>query len=100
MAKVTYLDELNKAWRSEYNSRRKRCHSSYKYGDKDRWVEVCNAHNRRVMRQARRSVGKSNKLGCRRTARGMCAFLNEIQMWSTICRNNRKVTSAKENNHG
>lgn len=100
MAKVTYLDGLNKAWRSEYNARRERCHSPYKNSDKNRWVEVCNAHNRRVMRKARRPAGKSNKLGCRRTARGMCAFLNEIQMWSTICRNDRKVTSIQEKSHG
>lgn len=100
MGKVTYLDELTKAWQKEYRFRRKRCHSPYKNSDKIRWIEVCNAHNRRVMRKARRSVGKANKLGCRKTVRGMCSFLNEIQMWSTIRRNNRKVTSVQEKKHG
>lgn len=90
MSKSTYLDELNEAYRIEYESRWRNCNAPYKNMTKSRWLEVSGAHNRRVMRQARRSVGKANRLGVRRTARGMRAYLNEIHMLSSICRNNRE----------
>ena len=60
MSKATYLNELNEAHRIERASRHRDARSPIKQGN-DRWIEVCNAHNRRVIRKAKRSVGKSNK---------------------------------------
>jgi hypothetical protein len=90
MSKATYLDELNDAHRIERESRHRKARSPYKNKSNDRWLEVCNAHNRRVIRKAKRSVGRSNKNGVRRTAMGMRAFLNELNMLSQICRKNRE----------
>lgn len=90
MSKVTFLNDLHTAYKNEILAKQERCNSPYKNMPKERWFEVCEAHNRRVKRQCHRSVGKSNKLGVRRTARGMAGFLREIQMWSEICRNNRR----------
>ncbi|AXW87782.1 hypothetical protein CKQ53_12925 [Lonsdalea britannica] len=91
MSKKTYLHQLNEAMRIERESRHHKARATYKNKPKDRWLEVVNAHNRRLTRQCRRSVGKSNKLGVRRTAKGMCMYLNEIQSWSLIFRSNREV---------
>lgn len=93
MSKVTFLDDLHKAYVAELTVRRERTHAPYKNMHKDRWIEVCNTHNRKMIRSNRRSVGKSNKLGVRRTAKGMCGFLMEINMWATICRNNRAIAA-------
>ncbi|OKP30174.1 hypothetical protein [Serratia fonticola] len=93
MSKVTFLDDLNKAYMAELTVRRKRACAPYKNMHKDRWTEVCNTHNRKMIRSNRRSVGKSNKLGVRRTAKGMCGFLMEINMWAMICRNNRAIAA-------
>ncbi|MFP7605593.1 MULTISPECIES: hypothetical protein [Serratia] len=90
MSKATYLDALEKAHRIEQASRQLKAWAPYKNRGKDRWIEVCNAHNRKAQRKARRSVGKSNKVGIRRTAKGMCGFLNELNMLSQICRSNRQ----------
>ncbi len=86
MAKFTYLADLNAASFSELQVRQRRCQSVYKNLPTERWLVVCEAHNRRVIRKARRSVGKSNKLRCRRTPKGICAFLNELNMWAQIRR--------------
>ncbi|ECJ3227563.1 hypothetical protein FP993_19505 [Salmonella enterica] len=93
MSKPTYLNDLIHAYRVQKDAIQERCQSVYKSRPKDRWVEVCNAHNRRVIRQAKRSIGKSNRNKCRRTGVGMAHFLIEVQMWSTICRNNRNAIS-------
>lgn len=90
MSKVTYLSALNKAHLIEQISRQSKARAPYKNKDKDRWLEVCNAHNRKATRKARRSVGKSNRIGIRRTAKGMCGFLIELNMLSKICRTNRE----------
>lgn len=89
MSKATFLEALNEAHRIELASRHRKAQATYKNKPKSRWLEVVNAHNRRVIRHSKRSVGKSNQLGCRRTAKGMCAFLNEVQMSSTVFRANR-----------
>lgn len=91
MSKVTYLPQLNEAMRIERESRHRKARATYKNKPKDRWLEVVNANNRRVFRSCRRSVGKSNKLGVRRTAKGMCVYLNEIQSWSLIFRSYREA---------
>ena len=92
MSKVTYLDGLNKAHNDERDSRHRNARAPYKNRGNDRWLEVCNAHNRRVIRKAKRSVGKSNKNGVRRTAMGLRGFLNELNMWSQVSGGNRNAT--------
>lgn len=91
MSKATYLNDLLDSYHTQKKAIQKRCKSVYKSRPKDRWIEVCNAHNRRVIRHAKRSIGKANRNKCRRTAEGMAGFLIEVQMWSEICRNNRKA---------
>lgn len=93
MSKVTYISDLHDAYIAELAVRRERTQAPYKNMHKDRWIEVCNAHNRNKIRSGRRSVGKSNKLGIRRTAKGMCGFLMEINMWAMICRTNRSIAA-------
>lgn len=93
MSKVTYLNDLHDAYSAELSVRRERTHAPYKNKHKDRWIEVCNAHNRNSIRSGRRSVGKSNKLGTRRTAKGMCGFLMEMNVLAMICRNNRAIAA-------
>ncbi len=90
MSKVTFLDDLHKAYVAELTVRRERACAPYKNMHKDRWLEVCSAHNRKRILKARRSIGKSNKIGGRRTAKVMCSFLIELNMWSQICRSNRE----------
>lgn len=90
MSKATYLDELNEAHRIERASRHRNARAPYKNKGNDRWIEVCNAHNRRVIRKAKRSVGKANKNGCRRTAMGLRGFLNELNIWAQFTGGNRQ----------
>lgn len=91
MSNATFLDGLNKAHTVERDSRHHNARAIYKNRGNDRWVEVCNAHNRRVIRKAKRSVGKSNKNGMRRTAMGLRGFLNELNMWAQIIGRNREA---------
>lgn len=62
------------------------------YASKQRRDEVRAAHTRKVMRQRRRSVGKSNKLGFRRRAETTAALICEMNFWAMVCRNNRKAS--------
>lgn len=92
MSNATYLDGLNKAHTAERDSRHRNARAPYKNKGSDRWLEVCNAHNRKVIRKAKRSVGKSNKNGMRRTAMGLRGFLNELNMWAQVIGRNREAT--------
>lgn len=60
------------------------------YSSKQRREEVQAAHTRKVLRQRRRSVGKSNKLGERRRAEVLTAMICEMNFWALVCRSNRK----------
>ena len=93
MSKATFIGDLHDAYIAELSARRERTYAPYKNMHKYRWVEVCNAHNRNKIRSGRRSVGKSNKFNTRRTAKGMCGFLMELNMWAMICRNNRAIAA-------
>lgn len=64
------------------------------YVSKQRQAEVQAAHARKVLRQCKRSVGKSNKLGCRRRAEVLAAMICEMNFWALVCRNNRKQERA------
>lgn len=60
------------------------------YASKQRRQEVQAAHTRKVMRQHKRSVGKSNKLGFRRRAETTAALICEMNFWAMVCRSNRQ----------
>lgn len=91
MSKASYIEDLHKAHTDERSARWRRAFSPYKNRGKDRWTEVCNAHNRNRIRQDRRSVGESNKIGTRRSGKGMCGFLLELSALAQITRGNRKA---------
>ncbi|WP_148051749.1 hypothetical protein [Atlantibacter hermannii] len=60
------------------------------YASKQRRDEVQEAHARKIMRQRKRAVGRSNKLGGRRRAEVLAALICEMNFWAMICRSNRK----------
>lgn len=60
------------------------------YASRHRQVEVQAAHVRKIMRKRRRSVGKSNKLGCRFTAEMRVALICDMNFWALVCRSNRQ----------
>lgn len=90
MSKASYIEDLHKSHIDERSARWHRAFSPYKNRGKDRWDEVRNAHNRNRISQDRRSVGKSNKIGTRRSGKGMCGFLLELSELAQITRGNRK----------
>lgn len=63
------------------------------YASKQRRDEVQAAHVRKIMRKRRRSVGKSNKLGCRFTAEMRVALICDMNFWALVCRSNRQNAS-------
>lgn len=62
------------------------------YASRQRQIEVQAAHTRKVMRQRRRSVGKSNKLGCRFTAQMRVEMICDMNFWALVCRSNHQNT--------
>ncbi|MEC5371921.1 hypothetical protein [Pseudocitrobacter sp. MW920760] len=60
------------------------------YASRQRQVEVNAAHVRKLTRKRRRSVGKSNKLGCRFTAEMRVALICDMNFWALVCRSNRQ----------
>lgn len=60
------------------------------YASRQRQAEVQAAHTRKIMRKRRRSVGKSNKLGCRFTAEMRVALICDMNFWALVCCSNRK----------
>ena len=60
------------------------------YASKQRRDEVQAAHARKIIRQRKRSVGRSNKLGCRRRAEVLAALICEMNFWALVCRSNRQ----------
>ncbi|WP_241169870.1 hypothetical protein [Serratia marcescens] len=99
MSKQTYIEDLQHAYLNELQARRIRTFSPYKGMCQERWLEVCNAHNRNQTRKALRSIGKSNKIGGRKTGKGMCGFLLELNMWAQITGNNRQAIGMPKRVH-
>lgn len=64
------------------------------YASNQRQAEVQAAHVRKLMRKRRRSVGKSNKLGCRFTAEMRVALICDMNFWALVCRSNRQQERA------
>lgn len=60
------------------------------FASRHRKVEVNAAHVRKIMRKRRRSVGKSNKLGCRFTAEMRVGLICDMNFWALVCRSNRQ----------
>lgn len=92
MAKVTFIDDLSKAYETSKRNRSAKAESVYK-NKKDHlhWNQVVAARNRRVMRIVRRKVGKSNRLGGRATAYGRVLAMREMNFMAQVCRTNRRL---------
>jgi hypothetical protein len=60
------------------------------YASRHRQQEVQAAHTRKVLRQRKRSAGKSNKLGYRLTAEMRVALICDMNFWALVCRSNRQ----------
>ncbi|ECU9162014.1 TPA: hypothetical protein G5T75_003340 [Salmonella enterica] len=86
MAKSTDVHDLLTAYQKQV----RKIPAKGVYASKQRQQEVQAAHTRKVMRQRRRSVGKSNKLGCRLTAEMRVAVICDMNFWALVCRSNRK----------
>ncbi|MDQ1933496.1 hypothetical protein NUU98_17965 [Cronobacter sakazakii] len=89
MAKFTDVHDLLTA----YQKQARKVPAKGVYASKQRRDEVQAAHARRVIRQRKRSVGKSNKLGGRRRAEVLAALICEMNFWAIVCRSNRKNAS-------
>lgn len=85
MAKFTDVHDLLTA----YQTQARKVPARGVYASKQRRDEVLAAHARKVIRQRKRSVGKSNKLGGRRRAEVLAALICEMNFWALVCRSNR-----------
>lgn len=86
MAKSTDVHDLLTA----YQQQARKIPAKGVYASKQRQQEVQAAHTRKVLRQRRRSVGQSNKLGCRRRAEVLAAMICDMNFWALVCRSNRQ----------
>ncbi|EDV7056705.1 hypothetical protein A4I66_004449 [Salmonella enterica subsp. enterica] len=86
MAKSTDVHDLLSA----YQKQARKIPAKGVYASKQRQQEVQAAHTRKIMRKRRRSVGKSNKLGCRFTAQMRVAMICDMNFWALVCRSNRQ----------
>ncbi len=92
MSKSTDVHDLLTA----YQKQARKIPAKGVYASKQRQQEVQAAHTRKVMRQRKRSVGKSNKLGFRRRAETMAALICGMNFWALVCRSNRKNVVERE----
>lgn len=89
MAKFTDVHDLLTA----YQKQARKIPAKGVYASRHRQVEVNSAHVRKLMRKRRRSVGKSNKLGCRFTAEMRVALICDMNFWALVCRSNLQNAS-------
>lgn len=92
MAKFTDVHDLLTA----YQKQARKIPPKGVYASKQRQQEVQAAHTRKVMRQRKRSAGKSNKIGGRRRAEVLAALICEMNFWALVCRSNRKNAARVE----
>ncbi|HFI7433950.1 TPA: hypothetical protein ACGR33_003508 [Escherichia coli] len=92
MAKSSNVHDLLAAYRKQA----RKIPAKGVYASKQRQAEVNAAHARKVMRQRRRSVGKSNKLGFRVTAEMQVALICDMNFWALVCRSNRKNATKEQ----
>ncbi|PEI02674.1 hypothetical protein CRM79_05265 [Pantoea agglomerans] len=85
MAKSSDVHDLLSA----YQKQARKIPAKGVYATRQRQEEVNTAHARKVRRKRRRSVGKSNKLGCRFTAEMRVALICDMNFWALVCRSNR-----------
>ncbi|MFP2164525.1 hypothetical protein ACLEYI_06075 [Enterobacter ludwigii] len=95
MAKFTDVHDLLTA----YQKQARKVPSKGVYASKQRRDEVQAAHARKVIRQRKRSVGKSSKLGGRRRAQVLAALICEMNFGALVCRSNRKNSIHINNIH-
>ncbi|ECT1022487.1 hypothetical protein DPO11_20995 [Salmonella enterica] len=86
MSKFTNVHDLLTA----YQKQARKVPAKGAYASKQRRLEVQAAHRRKVIRQGKRSVGKSNKLGFRRRAEVRAAMICDMNFWALVCRSNRQ----------
>ncbi|HED5888898.1 TPA: hypothetical protein R5S02_004118 [Salmonella enterica] len=86
MAKASDVHDLLTA----YQQQARKVPAKGVYASKQRRDEVQAAHVRKLTRKRRRSVGKSNKFGCRFTAEMRVALICDMNFWALVCRSNRK----------
>lgn len=89
MAKSSDVHDLLTA----YQKQARRIPAKGVYASKKRRIEVQAAHERKVMRRRRRSVGRSNKIGYRLTAEMRVAMICDMNFWALVCRSNRKLVN-------
>lgn len=92
MAKFTDVHDLLTA----YQKQAQKIPAKGVYASKQRQQEVQAAHTRKVLRQRKRSVGRSNKLGGRRRDEVLAALICEMNFWALVCRSNRKNAAKVE----
>ncbi|KKF70215.1 hypothetical protein [Citrobacter amalonaticus] len=92
MAKFTDVHDLLNA----YQKQARKVPAKGVYASKQRRDEVQAAHARKIIRQRKRSVGKSNKLGGRRRSEVLAALICEMNFWALVCRSNRKNSTQGE----
>ncbi|WP_223565507.1 hypothetical protein [Pantoea sp. OVA07A] len=85
MAKSSDVHDLLSA----YQKQARKIPAKGVYATRQRQEAVNAAHARKVRRKRRRSVGKSNKLGCRFTAEMRVALICDMNFWALVCRSNR-----------
>lgn len=86
MAKFTDVHDLLTA----YQKQAQKIPAKGVYASKQRRDEVQAAHTRKVLRQRKRSVGKSNKLGGRRKAEVLAAMICDMNFGALVCRSKRQ----------
>lgn len=86
MPKFTNVHDLLTA----YQKQARKVPAKGVYASKQRRDEVQAAHARKVIRQRKRSVGKSNKLGFRRRAETTAALICEMNFFALVCRSSRQ----------
>lgn len=92
MAKFTDVHDLLNA----YQKQARKVPAKGVYASKQRRDEVQAAHARKIIRQRKRSVWKSNKLGGRRRSEVLAALICEMNFWALVCRSNRKNSTQGE----
>ncbi|KLR24636.1 hypothetical protein LWU70_00010 [Enterobacter hormaechei] len=92
MSKFTNAHDLLTA----YQKQARKVPAKGVYASKQRRDEVQAAHVRKVIRQRKRSVGKSNKIGGRRRAEVRAALICEMNFLALVCRSNRKNAAKVE----
>lgn len=80
MSKATTLTQLTECWYQQKLTVHRRTYSAAGKPPPERWKEICDAHNRRVMRRKK----------LRNPAMRVASILGEYYLWAAMIRSNRK----------